>query len=197
MKIAKNTVVTLRFTVFDAQNNLLEDSDIPISYLHGGYDEIFPRVEEALAGQDVGYQTTLQLEPEDAFGEYDAQQVRLEPRSKFPEPIEVGMQFEGIPDDDEGGADDEGSDEPKIFIVTDLTGDQVVLDANHPYAGMALRFEVKVLDVRAAEPEEIALERALSDTDQDAAQEADSAEESDAELEAQIAARQQRPPTLH
>ncbi len=191
MKITKNTVVTLRFTVFDAQGNLLEDSDLPISYLHGGYEEIFPRVEEALAGQEVGYQTLLHLEPEDAFGEYDAQQIRVEARSKFPEPIEVGMQFEGIPEDEEEGQEGEG----KIFIVTDLAEDRVVLDANHPYAGMALRFEVRVLDVRAAEPEEIALERALGEAE--IAGDEETPEEHDADLDAQIEARKNQPPTLH
>ncbi len=192
MKITKNTVVTLRFTVFDAQGNLLEDSDLPISYLHGGYEEIFPRVEEALAGQEIGYQTLLHLEPEDAFGEYDTQQMRVEARRKFPEPIEIGMQFEGIPDaDEEDGLEGDG----KIFIVTDLAEDQVVLDANHPYAGMALRFEVRVLDVRAAEPEEIALERALSAAE--LAGEDEDSEEHDADLDAQIEARRNQPPTLH
>jgi len=95
MKISKNSVVTLKYKLTDAQGEYIEETDEPVEYLHGGYDGIFPRVEHALEGQEPGYKTELPLEPQDAFGEYDAEQVRVEARSKFPEPIEVGMRFEG------------------------------------------------------------------------------------------------------
>lgn len=147
MKIGKNTVVTLKYRLTDAQNEFIEETEEPVEYLHGGYDGIFPKVEEALEGREPGYTTTMQLEPVDAFGEYDADQVRVEQRSKFPEPLEVGMRFEGVPEDDEEDAE--------ILTITDLTPDTVVLDANHPLAGIALRFAVEVLDVRAASDEEI------------------------------------------
>ena len=101
-------------------------------YLHGGYDGIFPHIEEALEGKEAGYKTNLSLEPDDAFGEYDADQVRVEPRSKFPEPLEIGMRFEGVPEDPD--------EDVEILTVTDLTDDTVVLDANHPLAGVGLRF---------------------------------------------------------
>jgi len=94
----------------------------------------------------------LHLEPSDAFGEYDAEQVRVEPRSKFPEPIEVGMRFEGVPEDPD--------EDVEILTVTDLTEDTVVLDANHPLAGVALHFAVEVLDVREATHDEIVHEHA-------------------------------------
>jgi FKBP-type peptidyl-prolyl cis-trans isomerase SlyD len=152
MKIAKNTVVTLTYRLTDAQGEFIEQTDEPMVYLHGGYDGIFPRIEEALEGHEEGYKSDLHLEPEDAFGAYDADQVRVEPRSKFPEPIEIGMRFEGVPEDPE--------EDTEILTVTDLTDDTVVLDANHPLAGVALRFAVEVLDVRAASDEEIAHEHA-------------------------------------
>ena len=149
MKIAKNTVVTLSMSVTDAQNNFIEQtSGEGFTYLHGGYDDFFPKIEEALEGQDVGFETTIQLEPDDAFGEYDAELVRVEDRSLFPEEIETGMMFEGIP---EGGSEDD----MEFFTVTDIAGDKVVLDGNHPLAGMALRCAVKVTDVRPATEEEI------------------------------------------
>lgn len=193
MKISKNTVVTLRYSVYDAQGSALEEGvHHHVTYLHGGYDEIFPRVEEALNGKGAGEKIRLQLEPEDAFGEYDAQQLRVEPRSRFPEPLEIGMQFEGVPAEaNEIQADSETETETEIdtneegiiYTVTDLVDGHVVLDGNHPFAGMALRFDLEVLVVRAAEPEEIALEHAIVETDDD--------EESDeaAELEAQLAAK--------
>ncbi|SNS28940.1 FKBP-type peptidyl prolyl cis-trans isomerase /Apo-metallochaperone SlyD [Noviherbaspirillum humi] len=149
MKIAKNSVVTLHYKLSDAQGNLIEESREPMVYLHGGYENTLPKIEEALDDKDVGYQAMIQVEPEDAFGEYDANLVKIEPRNRLPEPIEVGMQFEGTPDD-------EDDQEPVIFTVTDIADDKVVLDGNHPLAGMALRFDLKVMDVRAATEEEIA-----------------------------------------
>jgi FKBP-type peptidyl-prolyl cis-trans isomerase SlyD len=150
MKIAKNTVVTLHYTLSDAQGNLIEESRDPMVYLHGGYDNTLPKIEEALEGKAVGYQTTIQVEPEDAFGEYDPSLIKIEPRNRLPEPLEVGMQFEGTPDSAE-------SDETSlIFTVTDIADDKVVLDGNHPLAGMALRFTLNVAEVRDATGEEIA-----------------------------------------
>ena len=154
MKIVKNSVVTARYKLTDAQDNLIEEGQEPMVYLHGGYDNIFPKIEEALEGKEVGYATTLQLNPEDAFGDYDAALIKVEPRSRFPSPLEVGMQFEGMPEDSDES--DESEEEAHIFTVTDIADDKVVLDGNHPLAGIALRFSVKVDDVREATDEEIA-----------------------------------------
>jgi FKBP-type peptidyl-prolyl cis-trans isomerase SlyD len=152
MKIAKNTVVTVHYKLSDAQGNLIEESREPMIYLHGGYENTLPKIEEALDGKDVGFETTIQVEPDDAFGEYDADLVKIEPRNRLPTPLEVGMQFEGTPD---GSANEE---EALIFTVTDIADDKVVLDGNHPLAGMALRFSLNVADVRVATDEEIAHE---------------------------------------
>jgi len=148
MKIAKNTVVTVNYKLSDAQNNLIEEGVQPMVYLHGGYENTLPKIEEELDGKEVGYNSTLQVEPEDAFGDYDAELVKVEDRKRLPEPLEVGMQFEGMADG--------GDDEPMIFTVTEIADDKVVLDGNHPLAGMALRFDLSVIDVRAATEEEIA-----------------------------------------
>jgi FKBP-type peptidyl-prolyl cis-trans isomerase SlyD len=147
MKIAQNTVVSVNYKLSDAQNNLIEDGAQPMVYLHGGYENTLPKIEEELDGKDVGYTSTIQIEPEDAFGDYDPNLVKVEERNRLPEPIEVGMQFEGMA---EGG-----DEEPVIFTVTEIADDKVVLDGNHPLAGMALRFDLSVIDVRAATPEEI------------------------------------------
>ena len=171
MKIEKNTIVSLRYKLTDAQNNVIEEPDSPMVYLHGGYEGTFPKIESLLDGQDIGYEASIQLEPNEAFGEYDPELLKIEPRARFPEPLEVGMQFEGVPhseaesdDDLAGDADvlandaddsDDADDEPLIYTVTDVADNQVVLDGNHPLAGMALRFWVQVEDVRAASEEEI------------------------------------------
>ncbi len=158
MKIEKNTIVSLRYKLTDAQNNVIEEPDSPMVYLHGGYEGTFPKIETLLDGQEIGYEASIQLEPSEAFGEYDPELLKIEPRTRFPEPLEVGMQFEGIPDADEelaSAQEPDSDDEPLIYTVTDVAESQVVLDGNHPLAGMALRFWVQVEDVRAASEEEI------------------------------------------
>jgi FKBP-type peptidyl-prolyl cis-trans isomerase SlyD len=157
MKIEKNTIVSLRYKLTDAQNNVIEEPDTPMVYLHGGYEGTFPKIETLLDGQDIGYEATIQLEPSEAFGEYDPELLKIEPRTRFPEPLEVGMQFEGVPDADEESTDagGEADDEHLIYTVTDVADNQVVLDGNHPLAGMALRFWVQVEDVRPATEDEI------------------------------------------
>lgn len=147
MKIAKDTVVSVNYRLSDAQGELIEESRDPMVYLHGGYENTLPKIEEALDGKEAGYQVTIQVEPADAFGEYDAGLVKIEPKDRLPSPIEVGMQFEGSPDDDEESA--------LVFTVTEIADDKVVLDGNHPLAGIALRFELNVIEVRAATEEEV------------------------------------------
>ena len=146
MQIGKNTVVSLTYEMHDADGRLIEKTEGPIDYLHGGYDGIFPRVEQALAGKSAGDHCRVRLEPDDAFGEYDAELVHLEPRNKFPETPAVGMQFEGR------GAE---SGTSLIYAVTDIAGDKVVVDGNHPLAGKALDFSCTVAAVRAATAEEV------------------------------------------
>lgn len=148
MKIARNTVVTLHYKLSDAQGNLIEESQEPMVYLHGGYQNTLPKIEEALEGKEAGFDTIIQVEPDDAFGEYDTSLVKIEPRNRLPSPLEVGMQFEG--------AADESEEESLIYTVTDIAEDKVVLDGNHPLAGIALRFNLNVTNVRTATDEEIA-----------------------------------------
>ena len=161
MKIEKNTVVSLIYRLSDAQGNLIEESADPMIYLHGGYAGTFPKIEELLEGQEIGFETNVQLEPHDAFGDYDAELLRIEQRDRFPEPLEIGMQFEGVPspDDEEDGAEfiaaDDEDEETLIYTITDLAEDRVILDANHHLAGMALRFWIQVTEVRLASSEEV------------------------------------------
>lgn len=151
MKIVKDAVVSLRYELFDASGALLEKADDPVSYLHGGYDGIFPTVEEAVHGQEVGAKFDVTMTPDEAFGEYDHNLVRVEPRNLFPENIEIGMQFEG-------GAEDAEDDEEDymLFTVVDVTEDEVTVDGNHPLAGKTLRFVGEVTGVRAATEDELA-----------------------------------------
>lgn len=147
-QVVKNTVVTLDYNVTDPDGAVVDEGRDALVYLHGGYDDIFPKIEEALQGKNVGESITIKLQPDEAFGDYDAELVQVEPRKDFPKELEVGMQFEGAPQ----GADE---DDFIIYRVTDIAEDKVVLDGNHPLAGMALVFTCTVTAVRPASEEEI------------------------------------------
>jgi FKBP-type peptidyl-prolyl cis-trans isomerase SlyD len=145
MKIEKDTVVTLRYKVAEANGKLIEESREPMVYLHGGYENTLPKIEAALEGKEAGHEVTLQLQPEDAFGVRDEALVRTIPKKEFPPGVKVGGQLEGRTD----------AGEPHVFHVMKIRGDTVHLDGNHPLAGKELRFQLKVTGVRAATPEEI------------------------------------------
>ena len=147
MLIAKNSVVTLAYRVTDSDGNVVDEGSALMVYLHGGYDGIFPRIEESLQGRKVGDKLEIKLLPDDAFGEYDADLVNIESRNLFPENIEVGMQFERAAEDED--------DEDVLYTITDIADDKVVVDGNHPLAGVALIFSCTVNDVRAASADEI------------------------------------------
>ncbi len=149
MRITKDTVVTITYRLSTLQGELLEEAtqSEPASYLHGGYDGIFPKVEASLDGRESGESLDIVLEPEDAFGEYDADLVRIEAADLFPESVEVGMQFEGSSED---------GHHHLLYTVTDIADGKVVVDGNHPLAGQSLRIECTVHEVRAALPEEVA-----------------------------------------
>lgn len=148
MKIAKDTVVSLTYELTDADGALLEKIEEPVSYLHGGYDGIFPLVEETLHGKDVGDKCSITMQPDDAFGEYEHELVRTEPRGLFPENVAVGMQFEG-------GAEDADDEDYMLYTVVEVNDKEVTVDGNHPLAGKVLNFACTVTGVRAATAEEL------------------------------------------
>jgi FKBP-type peptidyl-prolyl cis-trans isomerase SlyD len=150
MLISSPCVVSLTWRLEDAQGQLIDELEAPVEFFYGG-DDLLAKVEEALAGQEAGFEIKLHLEPEHAFGEYHPELVFFEERSIFGEQIEPGMQFEGPPE----GATTEGLPADAVYTVTEVYETHVVLDGNHPLAGIALRLDVKVRDVREATDAEI------------------------------------------
>lgn len=146
MNITKNTVVTLDYRVTDPAGDTLDEGKAPLAYLHGGYNDIFAKVEAALEGCEVGTTVKVNLLPEDAFGFHEDDLILVEDRADFPARIETGMQFELVNADD---------GEETLYTVTEFDDEKVVLDGNHPLAGMALVFQCTVKSVRAATPAEI------------------------------------------
>lgn len=126
-------------TLHDAQGAELS-APAELSYLHGGYGHMLAALERVIEGKGPGESLHVQLEPEQAFGEYDADLLRVEPLTRYGEGVAVGMQIE---------------EDERVYTVTDMGSGSVVLDANHPLAGMALRFSVVILTVRQATEEEV------------------------------------------
>lgn len=151
MEITEQCVVALTWVLKDTLGEELDVLDEPVEFLLGG-DDLLKRIEEALQGHSVGATLDLHLEPEDAFGDYIDKLIFLEPRKLFPDELEEGMTFEGsaLPE----GCNPEA---PKdvLYTVTDIYPEHVVLDGNHPLAGIALRIHLKVEAVREATEEEI------------------------------------------
>ena len=150
MLIASPCVVALTWLLTDAQNRAIDQLDVPTEFLFGGHD-LLAGVEDAIAGQEAGFETHIQIEPENAFGDYRSELVCFEPRAIFPGEIEVGMAFEGLPP----GHQSQGMPADTIYLVSEIYPEHVVLDANHPLAGIALRLSLTVQGVREATDEEI------------------------------------------
>lgn len=145
MTITKDSVVTIRYRLDDNKGHPLQSKAEEVAYLHGGYDNLLPKIEAALEGQAAGYATTVDLPPEEGFGVRDESLVKSIPRAEFPAGVKVGGQLRGPgPDGDD-----------HVYNVTKIKGSEVQLDGNHPLAGKHVRFVVRVLGVRPATPEEV------------------------------------------
>lgn len=149
MLIKKNSLVTLDYTVFDTNKTLLDSGSTPLTYLHGGYGELFEKIEELLEGKEMGESIHIELLPKDSFGDYKQELVLVDNRNAFEDDIEVGQHVEMIFDEEE-------TDEIMItYTITDIYEDKVVLDANHPLAGTTIIFDATVIGVREATAQEI------------------------------------------
>jgi FKBP-type peptidyl-prolyl cis-trans isomerase SlyD len=146
-QVGKDTVVTLSYEVLDTDGNVLDAGEEPLMYLHGGYGDVFEIIEQELVGKFVGDTVTVKMQPDQAYGEYDADLVLIEPVEALPQPLAIGMQIEGEP---EGEPDD-----VLFYRVTDIAEGKAVLDGNHPLAGMALLFTGTITAVRPATAAEI------------------------------------------
>ena len=149
MEITQQCVVALTWTLKDTLGEVLDELTEPVEFLVGA-DDLLPRIEQALQGHGPGDTIDLHLEPQEAFGDYDEQLVYLEPRRIFPAEIEEGMTFEGLPP----GANAEAPRD-LLYTITEIYPEHVVLDGNHPLAGIAIRLRLKVEGVREATVEEI------------------------------------------
>jgi FKBP-type peptidyl-prolyl cis-trans isomerase SlyD len=146
--ISPQCVVALTWMLKDTLGEELDVLTEPVEFLVGG--DLLPKIDEALQGHEVGATLDLHLEPEDAFGDFIDKLIFLEPKDKFPKDVAEGMSFEGLP----AGCNPDAPQD-LLYTVTEVYPDHVVLDANHPLAGIALRLHLKVHSIREATEEEI------------------------------------------
>jgi len=138
--------VSLRYRIYDSLAEAIEPEARTLVYLYGVQKDLFPKIEQALEGLEVNARLSLYLEPSDTFGDYDETLIHLVSRDLLPSSLEAGMSFEGLPGETSDGL---------LYTVTDFTDEIAVLDGNHPLAGMGLRFDIEVLDIWPATPDEI------------------------------------------
>ena len=151
MKITPQCVVALTWTLKDTLGEILDELDEPIEFLLGGQD-LLAKIEEHLQGHEPGEALAFQLEPDQAFGEYDENLVFLERGELFPSALEEGMALDGATLPAGVSVD---TPKNKIYTLTEIYPEHVVLDGNHPLAGIALRLNLKVESVREASETEI------------------------------------------
>lgn len=154
--IAADTWVTVHYQIFDSTNQLVEDLPRELRYLHGGYGAIFPKLEAALEGKAINQTAGMVLQPDDAYGDYEADRLHIVNADSLPEGCEPGMVFEGLPGEAPDGV---------TYTLTDLAQGKAVLDGNHPLAGISLRYELTVQKITFATEEEIEQERRESGSD--------------------------------
>lgn len=143
MNISRHKVAAIHYTLRDDAGNVLDSSEgrDPLYYLHGE-NNLIPGMEEGLEGRTKGDKLQLSVPPEKGYGRRDDQLVEAVPRQAFGgQQIEVGMQFQ--------------ANDGQVITVMEVGPDTVKVDANHPLADQNLHFDVEIIDVRDATPDEI------------------------------------------
>jgi FKBP-type peptidyl-prolyl cis-trans isomerase SlyD len=147
MQVNKHSVVTIHYTLKDDEGNLMESSEgrDPMAYLHGEHN-IIAGLETALEGKSVGDDVSVRIPPEEAYGVRDEEKTQTVPMEMFEgQEVKPGARFHA-----------QAPDGSQITVtVLDVGDEGVIIDANHPLAGMHLNFDVKVVDIRDATEEEI------------------------------------------
>jgi len=145
-QIESNKVVSLTYSILDEKGEILEQTDLPISYIHGGHSDLFEKLERALTGKTIGDEVSVTLSPEEGFGQHNPDLTFTDDLENVPEELRyVGAELEA----------QNASGEPMRFIISEIGDNQLTVDGNHPFAGKTVTFKVKVAEVRDATTEEL------------------------------------------
>ena len=144
--VGRDKVVTFTYSISDESGEILEQSDIPINYVHGGKHDLFEKVEQALEGSVVGDTVEVTLTPEEGFGMHDPDMTYTDDLENVPPEFQhIGAEVEMM--NDQGDA--------MKFTVTQIEDGKLTVDGNHPMAGKAITFHIRVAGIREATPEEL------------------------------------------
>ena len=144
--VSQNKVVSFIYSIVDESGELLEQSDIPISYVHGGKHDLFEKVEAGLDGCVAGDTIEVSLTPEEGFGAHDPELTYTDKLENVPDEFRsIGAEVEMM--NDQGDS--------RKFTVTRIENGNLTVDGNHPMAGKTITFRIKVTDIREATTEEI------------------------------------------
>lgn len=144
--VEKNKVVSFTYSIVDKDGELLEQSDLPISYVHGGKHDLFQKVVDELDGSVIDDTVEVSLAPEEAFGPHDPELTYTDDIENVPPEFHrIGAQVEMM--------NDKG--ESRTFAVTRIEDGKLTVDGNHPMAGKIITFRIKVVDIRDATPDEM------------------------------------------
>jgi FKBP-type peptidyl-prolyl cis-trans isomerase SlyD len=144
--VSSHTVVTFTYVILDTEGHVLEQSDLPMSYIHGVDGKMYPKVEAALTGAGIGDEVEVELPPAEGFGEPDPELMYIESLANVP-PEYRRIGAEAMFQNEDG--------ETITMKVTKIENGELTLDANHPFAGMTVVFKIRVVDLRHATPQEI------------------------------------------
>jgi len=145
--VANNKVVSFTYSILDESGEVIEQSDMPFSYVHGGKHEMFDKVVQELEGCIIGQDMMVPLSPEESFGQSNPSLIYTDDIDNVPPEFHrVGAEVEMV--NDQGDS--------RKFVVTAIENGKLTVDGNHPMAGKTITFNVKVVDIRDATPDEIA-----------------------------------------
>ncbi len=145
--VSNGTVVTFTYSIQDESGAVVEQSDLPISYVHGGRHDLFEKIEQALDGCMVGDSVQVSLTPEEGFGPHDASLTYTDDLDNVPPEFRrIGAEVEMMSD----------AGEARKFTVTEIADGKLTVDGNHPLAGKVITFNIRVLGIRTASEEEMA-----------------------------------------
>ncbi len=145
-KIQKNMVVSMTYVILDQDGVVLEQSDIPISYIHGVDDRVFDKIVNSLEGFAIDDEVVVQFEPDEAFGAIDPDLIYTDDLNNVPEDFHrIGAEAEFQNDDGD----------KKTMIVTSMDNGKITLDGNHPLAGKQVDFKIRIREVRPASEQEL------------------------------------------
>ena len=145
--IKRDKFVSLTYTITDENNDILERIDMPVNYVHGRDSQVIDKVEKALEGCAQGDEISVILSPDEGFGEHQPELTFVDNLENVPPEFRhIGAEVEF--------QNDKG--ESRMFRVSRIEGDKLTVDGNHPFAGKVITYNIKVVTVRDATPDEIA-----------------------------------------